>query len=124
MKLNHINLCTSNVLALSSLLEKHFGFVLEETRGQHAFAQLTGTDGMTLVLMDMSKTPQPYPRNFHIGFILDDPQEVRTRHASLCADGYLPGPVEVMTRGRDRWTLFYHPAGDDLLIEVSAQEPA
>ena len=119
IKLNHINLCTSNVPALSSLFEKHVGFVLEETRGQHAFAQLIGTDDMTL----MSTMPQPYPRNFHIGFILDDPQEVRTRHANLCADGYLPGPVEGMTRGRDCWTLFYHPAGDDLLIEVSAPEP-
>ncbi|WP_152659254.1 hypothetical protein [Gluconobacter oxydans] len=59
MKLNHINLCTSNVPALSPLFEKHFRF------------------------------------------ILDDPQEVRTRHANLCADGYLPGPVEGMTRGRD-----------------------
>lgn len=123
MKLNHINLCTSDVPALSSLLEKHFGFNLEETRGQHAFAQLTGTGGMTLILTGMGKTPQPYPRNFHIGFILDNPQDVHTRHESLCADGYQPGPVEVTTRGRERWTLFYHPAGDNLLIEVSAPEP-
>ncbi|WP_264997109.1 hypothetical protein, partial [Komagataeibacter xylinus] len=44
-------------------------------------------------------------------------------HAVDVQDSCVPGPVAVVSRQRDRWPLFYHPAGDNLLSEVSPSEP-
>ena len=48
MKLNHANLTTTDVAALSGFFVSHFGFEQLDMRGKEAFAVLRGTDGFVL----------------------------------------------------------------------------
>ena len=55
MQLNHLNLCTNEVAALSDFFTRYFDFELVAMRGKEALAILQGTDGFALNLMQPSK---------------------------------------------------------------------
>ncbi|GLS43808.1 VOC family protein [Methylobacterium brachythecii] len=119
MKLNHANICTSDVARAASLFEQHFGFArLGEPRTN--FAVLRGTDCFILNLMRPGKAAVCYPEGFHVGFFVDAPAEVHAKHAELVEGGWNPGPVEDLTRGGFASTTFYCPLLDGVLVEVSA----
>jgi catechol 2,3-dioxygenase-like lactoylglutathione lyase family enzyme len=121
MKLNHLNLCTDDVAALSTFFTRFFGFELVATRGSRAFAILRGSDGFALNLMRPMKGGfADYPNGFHAGFLVETPGEVLAKHRELTEAGLAPGEMQQLTRGGAATTIFYCNAPGGILIEVSA----
>jgi catechol 2,3-dioxygenase-like lactoylglutathione lyase family enzyme len=122
MKLNHANLCTTDVAGLAGFFTRHFGFEIVAMRGKDAFAILRGTDGFALNLMRPGKGGgTDYPDGFHIGFLVDDGDEVRAKHAAMTDAGLRPDEVQNLVRGGAATTVFYCVAPGGLLVEVSAE---
>jgi catechol 2,3-dioxygenase-like lactoylglutathione lyase family enzyme len=120
MKLNHANLTTTDVAALSGFFVSHFGFEQLDMRGKEAFAVLRGTDGFVLNLMKPSSNDGPYPSGFHVGFFVESPATVRTKQAELAEAGFDAGDVQELTRGGARTTTFYCNAPGGVLVEVAS----
>jgi catechol 2,3-dioxygenase-like lactoylglutathione lyase family enzyme len=121
MKLNHLNLITSEVAALAGFFTSHFGFELVAMRGRQAFAILSGADGFALNLMMPGKGElAAYPDGFHVGFLVDNPDLVHAKQAELTAAGFAPGKVEDLTRGGFNSTTFYCIAPGGILVEVGS----
>lgn len=119
MKLNHINICTSEVARAVSFFTDHFGFTpLGAPRA--SFAILQGSDGFILNLMRPGKAAVSYPNGFHVGFFVERPDQVHAKHAELVAGGWPPGPVEDLLRGGYASTTFYCPLADGVLVEVGS----
>jgi hypothetical protein len=131
MMLNHINLCSSNVPALTHTLDTHFGYrtvqagtVLDEPwatdPGSH-FAMLIGTDGSNLVITQIDPVPggTAYPTGFHFGIIQDSPDAVTSKHDELAAAGLNPGPISTFDALGATWTAFTCPLGDGLEVEIN-----
>jgi len=121
MKLNHLNLITSEVAALAGFFTSHFGFELVAMRGKDAFAILRGADGFALNVMTPGKGgPATYPDNFHVGFFVGSPDLVHAKQAELTEAGFAPGEVEDLTRGGFNSTTFYCIAPGRILVEVGS----
>ncbi|QND58186.1 VOC family protein [Mesorhizobium huakuii] len=121
MKLNHLNLTTSEVAALAGFFTSHFGFELVAMRGKQAFAILRGADGFSLNLMTPGKgEPAAYPDSFHVGFFIGNPDLVHAKQAELAEAGFAPGEAQDLTRGGVDSTSFYCLAPGGILIEVSS----
>lgn len=120
MKLNHANLTTTDVPALSNFFVSHFGFEQLDMRGKDAFAVLRGSDGFVLNLMKPSRGDGSYPSGFHIGFFVENPDMVRTKQAELAEAGFDAGDVQELTRGGTRSTTFYCNAPGGVLVEVAS----
>lgn len=121
MKLNHLNIITSEVAALAGFFTDHFGFELVSMRGRQAFAILRGSDGFALNLMTPGKRePAAYADGFHIGFFVGKPDLVRAKQAELAEAGFAPGDVQELTRGGFDSTTFYCTAPGGLLVEVGS----
>lgn len=131
MKLNHINLCSSDVPALSSFLNRFFDYeVLKagkvpmpaaDTKAESDYAMLEGVDGSFIVITEILSPVQPaYPTNFHFGIIMETPAQVHDKHRELGEAGFHPEKIsegfEVLG---ERWTAFYCPIGDGMKIEVN-----
>ena len=117
MKLNHLDLQVSDVQALAGFLELHFGLVRLSNERSPAIAILHDGDGFTLVIQ-RSSDDRPYPDGFHIGFIHNAAETVRTHHARLVQAGLTVGPIDVNARG----TRFYLTTPGGILVEVSSPE--
>ena len=121
MKLNHLNLITSEVAALAGFFTSHFGFELVAMRGRQAFAILRGDDSFALNLMTPGKgEPAIYPDNFHVGFSVGKPELVHAKRAELAEAGFAPGEVQDLTRGGFNSTTFYCIAPGGILVEISS----
>ena len=122
MKLNHLNLCTSDVSGLSDFFTRFFGFALVATRGRDAFAILRGDDGFALNLMRSGRGAAPidYPDGFHVGFLVDHADTVHAKHRELQHAGLVPGELQRLIRGGAPTTIFYCEAPGGVLVEVSA----
>ena len=133
MRLDHLNLCSSDVGGLARLLGRHFGYRLlqaghvPETPGTAhrggEFAFLLGEDGSSIVITQIDAQPDgssSYPPQFHLGLRQESSEAVHAKHAELLAAGLAPGKVsegfEVLGAV---WTAFYCPVGDGLEIEVN-----
>ncbi|MEP6832584.1 MAG: VOC family protein [Gemmatimonas sp.] len=116
-KLNHANLPVADVVALRDFFVQQFDYTLLSMRGENGFAVLRGTDGFILNIMRDNKGTG-FPENFHVGFFLDTPDEVRAKHAQLTAANLNPGPVEELSRGGWRSLTFYCHAPNNILVEV------
>ena len=122
MQLNHLNLCTNEVVALSDFFTRYFGFELVAMRGKEALAILQGTDGFALNLMQPSKgAVTAYPGSFHVGFLVKDAEQVLAKHRELTGAGLEPGELQKLTRGGMATSIFYCVAPGGILVEVSAQ---
>jgi|GEM_PF-1038550 len=128
LKLNHLNLCTSDVPALRNVFTRHFGF--DQQQGNEVYAMLRGSDGFSLVLTQLDQhSPPTYPNSllfkmrisFHVGFMLAAPAQVHAKHQELQAGGWQPGPVQTFEALGAAWTAFYCPLGDGIDLEVNAQ---
>jgi catechol-2,3-dioxygenase len=115
MKLNHLNLTVSDVVAAGQFLEKYFG--LEQRGGNKNIAFLSDEDGMVLTLTSMKvgqETEVRYPATFHIGFIQESEARVNEINRRLQEDGFAVPPP---SRQHQSWT-FYFTAPGGFTIEV------
>ena len=123
LRLNHANLPVTAVAALRDFFVRHFEFDEIARRGNDALVVLRGADGFVLNLM-RAPADTAYPRNFHVGFYVDTPQSVHTKHdelrASHAAFGTVVGDVEALARGGFASTTFYCEAPGGVLVEVSS----
>lgn len=115
MKLNHVNLTVTDVLAAAAFLEKYFG--LENGGGNAGMAFLSDDDGMVVTLMKAGrKVSVGYPETFHIGFFIDSDATVDRINAQLRADGF-----EVAAPERNNHAYgFYVEAPGGFTVELGA----
>lgn len=86
MKLNHLNLTVTDVLAARDFLERYFG--LRRMGGNAGMSFLTD-DGFVLTLMKARKaTGVTYPGNFHVGFFVESGEIVDEINRRLKEDGF------------------------------------
>lgn len=114
MKLNHLNLIVTDVKAAVQFFESYFGFGCTSIKGDNVIAILIGEDGFTLVVMTSKEANQPYPDAFHLGFMLDTPEQIEEVYQKLLAGGISVGraPAKI----RDGYGFYFH--FDSILIEV------
>ncbi len=136
MRLNHINLCASDVPTLADKLVTHFGYrIIDSGRppaaaggGRGYFAAVAGNDGSDFVITQIDPVPDDgsaYPKGFHFGLIQDSREAVYTKHAELTAAGLNPGEIsDGFQVWGATWTAFYCPLGDGLEIEVNYRTPS
>ncbi len=119
MKLNHINLPVADVNASSIFFEKYFNFKCTEKKGENLLAVLQGIDGFTLVLMAHSFNRNgnvSFPDAFHIGFFVDNRDEVMAIYNNLLAGGFVTEQAPASIRGGFG---FYFYAPGNILTEVT-----
>ena len=96
--MNHTNLTTYNVPALTEFFCSVFGFQLIEKRGDK-LSVLRNVEGFLLTLTyDKRMTPeQGYPGMFHVGFLQSTQHAVDLMHDDLSARNYLaPKPAKLL----------------------------
>jgi catechol 2,3-dioxygenase-like lactoylglutathione lyase family enzyme len=114
LKLNHLNLTVTDVLAACAFLEKYYG--LRRMGGNAGMSFMTDDDGFILSIMKAGKdTKIAYPGNFHIGFFIDSEEKVDEIHRRLREDGY-----EVTTPERHHGYTFYAQAPGGFTVELGA----
>ncbi|MEP6621955.1 MAG: VOC family protein [bacterium] len=122
-RLNHANLPVPLAGPLRDFFVQHFGFRTLVTRGDDAFVVMEGEDGFILNLMRAKPSDSGFPENFHVGFFLNSPDEVRLKHQELVGAGFAPGNVEAITRAGFASLTFYCHAPGNILVEVGCQSP-
>ncbi|WP_372007350.1 VOC family protein [Paenibacillus chitinolyticus] len=119
MKLNHLNLCVNDLTEARLFFEQIFDFKLLDQKGD-AIAAMSDGEGFSLVLSSFSKpgAQRPaYPKDFHLGFYRDTPEEVDAFYNRLLSFGI---PVEQGPRKiRNGYTLYF-TALDGILFEVTS----
>lgn len=118
MKLNHLDLSVTDVIATRNFFVSNFDFKLQESPNPDLFAILKDKDNFTLVISPIKKSENvKYPSQFHIGFLVDSREEVLKIHARLIsANVKVPEPVESR-----RGFMFYFNEPSGTLIEVSSR---
>jgi lactoylglutathione lyase len=116
MQLNHIDLAVPDVALTAAFFKTVFDFVEIETKGNAGMAVLTG-GGFELVLTRMNATPlPPYPKTFHIGFLVSSEEHVRDAYRRVIEAVVEPCDPPRSIRGN---LMFYCHAPGAILIEVS-----
>jgi catechol 2,3-dioxygenase-like lactoylglutathione lyase family enzyme len=115
MKLNHLDLQVPDVRAAVDFFERYFDLELCSNRNSPAIAILSDRHGFTLVLQRTQDAQASYPEEFHIGFLIDDEDEVRRHHARLVADGISPLSNVIQN---NRGVMFYCRGPGSVAIEV------
>ena len=119
MQLKHLNLTTSDVSGLAAFFERFFGFKRLLERGSGAFTILSNNEDFVLTLMKTKKhDPVDYPETFHVGFYLDNPAAVHTKHDEFAAAGLSPGEIHCADHN-GRGTHFYCTAPGNVLVEIA-----
>ncbi|MDQ2664718.1 MAG: VOC family protein [Gemmatimonadota bacterium] len=120
LTLNHANLPVPDVISLRDFFVRHFGFTqLNQDEGTR-FVVLRGGAGFILNLMQASAgDPGGFPKNFHVGFMVETTEEVHETHARLTTAGVECGPAEAMNRRGTASVTFYCHAPNQILVEVS-----
>jgi catechol-2,3-dioxygenase len=123
--LNHTNLTTYNVPALTEFFCSVFGFQVLDKRGDK-LAVLRNSDGFLLTLMyDKRMTPeQGYPGLFHVGFLQPTRNAVDLMHEGLSARNYMAPKPAKLRRGGPEAYGFYYKAPGGVLVEVSTMNTA
>ena len=121
MKLNHIDLPVADIAAARRFFETHFELRCIFTR-EDGLTVLLDEDGLALTL---SPLPQgealKYPTGFHIGFNLDNEDELFEVHRRIVSAGV---PI-VRPLGDLAGALTFHcQAPGPILVEVAWRAPA
>ena len=121
MQFNHANFVVDDVATTAYFFTKHFAFQsLGEPRDN--FIILGGEGGFVLNLMGPGKGEAvAYPKNFHIGFLVDAAAAVQSKHDELAAAGHAPGEVRELRRGGSVTTTFYCLSPGGFLVEVGTR---
>jgi catechol 2,3-dioxygenase-like lactoylglutathione lyase family enzyme len=114
VKLNHLNLVVTDVLAARDFLEKYFG--LRSSGGNAGMSFLSDDDGFVLTLMKAGKaTDLAYPGNFHVGFFVESDEVVNEINRRLKDDGFEVAPPE-----RHHAYTFYVEAPGGFTVELGS----
>ena len=114
MKLNHLHLTVTDVVASRQFLEKYFGLKGQNAEYHKGFDVLLDEDGMVLTLMKPGKDVEvKYPGYFHIGFGQPSEASVDALYERFKADGFDVQPPE-----RSHAYTFYVEAPGGFLVEV------
>jgi lactoylglutathione lyase len=114
VKLNHLNLTVTDVLAARDFLERYFG--LQGMGGNAGMAFLSDDDGFVLTLMKAGKaTEVAYPGNFHVGFFVESDETVDEVNRRLKEDGYDVAPPE-----QHHAYTFYVEAPGEFTVELGS----
>ncbi len=92
MKVNHLNLTVTDVVAAREFLERYFG--LRSMGGNAGMSFLTDDDGFVLTLMQGTATKVAYPSTFHLGFFVESAETVDEINGRLKDDGFDVAPPE------------------------------
>jgi len=115
MKLNHLNLTVTDVLASRKFLETYFGLRPMEG-GNDKMAGLHDDNGLSLVLMRGGQgAGVEYPASFHVGFMQQSEEEVNAINQRLKEDGF---DVPTPRRMHGAWA-FYFQAPGGFVVEVA-----
>ncbi len=114
MKLNHINLTVTDVLAAEAFLVTYFGMHNQRAEGDNAnMGFLFDDDGLVLSLMRFGRKEVQYPGFFNIGFIQESEAKVDEVYQRLKDDG-----VDVPPPQRSHAWTFYVRAPGGFMVEV------
>lgn len=119
MRLNHINLTVPDVAAARSLFETYFDFKPADIKQNDTLSILHGSDGFILVLMNERMNQQEnhsYPDAFHIGFHLQNDDEVNNLYNRLKAGG-IPLTQEPQMIRKSLGFYFHH---QNLMMEIAS----
>lgn len=112
MTINHLNLVVNNLHDTVSFFETYFGFKCIAEKGG-VISILKNQENFTLVLMTGKEGPVNYPKNFHIGFMLESLQMVDDLYLKLKANMELTqSPAKI----RDSYGFYFY--FDTVFIEV------
>ena len=92
MKVNHLNLTVTDVVAARDFMEKYFG--LRRMGGNAGMSFLTDDDGFVLTLMKGKAKGVAYPGTFHVGFFVERNETVDEINHRLRDDGFDVAPPE------------------------------
>lgn len=117
MTINHLNLPVSNVAEAITFFESYFGLKCIHTKGDNMIAVLKNAADFTLVLMSSKMNRNDnntYPDAFHIGFMLDNTEQVNKTYLMLKNGGVQLDrePQKI----RDSYGFYFY--FDNLFIEV------
>lgn len=118
MQLNHLNLVVSDLAAARAFFIDLFDFQLLVQHGE-AIAILSDGQGFILALSDAARFGEAhptYPKNFHVGFLLDQPTEVDQAYDRVVASGITPAHTPRTQHGSYG---FYFTALNGMLFEIS-----
>lgn len=118
MRLNHINLFSSDVIADRAMFERYFGMKTLHMQGD-SLAVLRDDADMLFVLNRFGKADGfAYPDNFiklHIGFLQESRDDVDALNSRLKADGWT---VQEPREFHGAWTFYFRAKGG-YFIEVA-----
>jgi len=120
-KLNHLNLPTSDVTALSRFFIEVFAFWQVGVFGNGKLSWLVSGEGFEIILLQEKHlvAGDQYPPGFHTGFIVPTREDVDQRHAAILAAGFkAPGPDMIERGGPPAYGFYCAPTGG-VTVEVS-----
>ncbi len=113
MKVNHLNLTVTDVVAAREFMETYFG--LRSMGGNAGMSFLTDEDGFVLSLMKGKAAAVSYPGTFHLGFFVESEETVDEVNRRLRDDGFDVAPPE-----RHHAYTFYVEAPGGFTVELGA----
>jgi catechol-2,3-dioxygenase len=118
--LNHANLTTYDVPALTEFFQNIFGLQVIDQRGG-SLAVLRDASGFVLTLMrDKAMSPENgYPGFFHVGFLQPSKEAVNTHYEALAKANYAAPKPAKLQRGGPPTYGFYCQAPGGVTVEVS-----
>jgi catechol-2,3-dioxygenase len=126
--MNHTNLTTYDVPALTEFFCSVFGFQVIDKRADKLAVLRNSEDFLLTLMYDKLMTPeQGYPGLFHVGFLQPTQTAVDLMHEGLSARNYGAPKPKKLQRGGPETYGFYYEAPGGVLVEVSTMniaEPA
>ena len=118
MKLNHIDLQVSDVDAAKNFFQTHFGLHCAYSRPKE-MALMQDEIGFSLGLSNLAgHAPPVYPPDFHVGFILEDVDDVTALYECLKNRG-VAIKHDLREGGPSLYFTCYGP--DSIPVEVQAR---
>ncbi|MGI4022085.1 MAG: VOC family protein [Janthinobacterium lividum] len=115
MKVNHLGLAVTDVMATVEMFETYFGLVrVPEAPVNAKMDFMLDDDGALITLFKTNDAV--YPKIFHIGFMQGNVEQVYVIHEKLKAGGFDP---EEVREEHGRMT-FYFKAPGNFVVEVNS----
>jgi len=119
MKLNHLDLQVSDIGRAREFFETFFNLRCTYQRAGQ-IALLEDESGFSLAVSNLRNSPPPiYPPDFHIGFILEKADAVRTMYERLKSAG-VPIKFDLASGGANLYFMCLAP--DAISVEVRAPD--